>query len=63
MLKKSSCRMIFSLICLLCFIQLAAPEEYMLVSSSLDRTLRIWDLRRFVQMLMHVIFACTKMSG
>ncbi|KAK6265211.1 hypothetical protein QUC31_016048 [Theobroma cacao] len=26
--------------------KLAAPEEHLLVSSSLDRTLRIWDLRR-----------------
>ncbi|MQL80327.1 hypothetical protein Taro_012750 [Colocasia esculenta] len=26
--------------------KLAAPEEHMLVSSSLDKTLRIWDLRR-----------------
>ncbi|XP_017218771.1 protein GFS12 isoform X1 [Daucus carota subsp. sativus] len=26
--------------------KLAAPEDHMLVSSSLDRTLRIWDLRR-----------------
>ncbi|KDP27993.1 hypothetical protein JCGZ_19073 [Jatropha curcas] len=26
--------------------KLAAPEDYLLVSSSLDRTLRIWDLRR-----------------
>ena len=28
------------------YMQLAAPEEHLLVSSSLDRTLRIWDLRR-----------------
>ncbi|CAL5423981.1 unnamed protein product [Camellia sinensis] len=26
--------------------KLAAPEEHLLVSSSLDRTLRVWDLRR-----------------
>lgn len=26
--------------------KLAAPEDHLLVSSSLDRTLRIWDLRR-----------------
>ncbi|XP_062111026.1 protein GFS12 [Humulus lupulus] len=26
--------------------KLAAPEDYLLVTSSLDRTLRIWDLRR-----------------
>nr|XP_016503877.1 PREDICTED: protein GFS12-like isoform X2 [Nicotiana tabacum] len=26
--------------------KIAAPEEHLLVSSSLDRTLRIWDLRR-----------------
>ncbi|KAK8573029.1 hypothetical protein V6N12_029068 [Hibiscus sabdariffa] len=30
--------------------KLAAPEDYLLVSSSLDRTLRIWDLRRNLSM-------------
>ncbi|XP_024023375.1 protein GFS12 isoform X2 [Morus notabilis] len=29
-----------------CVTKLAAPEDHLLVSSSLDRTLRIWDLRR-----------------
>ncbi|OIT01567.1 protein gfs12 [Nicotiana attenuata] len=28
--------------------KIAAPEEHLLVSSSLDRTLRIWDLRRLL---------------
>ncbi|XWS08435.1 hypothetical protein CRYUN_Cryun40dG0002300 [Craigia yunnanensis] len=30
--------------------KLAAPEEHLLVSSSLDRSLRIWDLRRNLSM-------------
>lgn len=31
------------------FLQLAAPESHLLVSSSLDKTLRIWDLRKWAK--------------
>jgi WD repeat-containing protein 81 len=31
---------------ILIFLQLVAPESHLLVSSSLDKTLRIWDLRK-----------------